>query len=271
MPVEIAAWNIARRPTITDIPQADVVVLSEAPHPKREASDIFYRFEGLDKYTKTVIEYEDEYPHPTKEQYLVVLTRKELEAAVTPIRLGIRNAIAFDVEDPHSGSCIHGVGAHFDDRCEENRLSMVEAFLDHHGYRDRKYAVLAGDLNAMYGDDFRAKVYGNGLFRTIMEHTPHEEVRSLGTRLSEMAMGSVMQELVTAGFTDADPEHKATIFLAKRVPIAQLDHIMYKKEGFFSTDQKTGLDHGKINNSDHLPIRATLWTRRKDHGVFLRG
>ena len=167
MPVEITAWNIARRPTITDIPQADVVVLSEAPHPKREASDIFYRFEGLDKYTKTVIEYEDEYPHPTKEQYLVVLTRKELEAAVTPIRLGIRNAIAFDVEDPHSGSCIHGVGAHFDDRCEENRLSMVEAFLDHHA--DLKQ--LLPQIARHYRTNERLKAIIKNLFGELSETT----------------------------------------------------------------------------------------------------
>lgn len=145
------------------------------------------------------------------------------------------------------------VGVHFDDKSEEERHAEVTDFYLHVA-KDDVPAVLAGDLNAMHGDDKIARYLKKPLFSAAANHVPSDRFRDISTRLIGMADGRTMRYLTQSYLSDADPQHQPTWGQRHLPPVAQLDHILYNQNHIGLEDFSV---HERIT-SDHRPIMATL-------------
>lgn len=252
--MKIASWNVARGLSSADKAKdivdgidrldADIVFLPEAFDKTGElARPDFAEKLGYDTFA---VEYEDKEEHPSEKQYIVALSR--VAALLEHTRLGTRNAIAATTAIEGEPTSI--IGVHFDDRNEITRLGMVDAFLEHTSHDAAK--VLIGDLNAMHGNDVRAKLLASSSARSIAASLKNDRLRSLATRLTDMASGDVMRELKQAGMKDADPRHRPTMLMSG-LAIAQLDHIMHDKKLVV-----TSFEPHKLKGSDHKAVSGTL-------------
>ncbi|MEO7397248.1 MAG: endonuclease/exonuclease/phosphatase family protein, partial [Ilumatobacteraceae bacterium] len=169
-----------------------------------------------------------------------IMAISRLAGEVGLVSLGSRNAVKITATDKTTGTDFNVFGIHLDDRSEEQRLRQIDTLLRELVDPD-KPTVIAGDLNAMHGDDTRAmllRLIGKpaGLVKPIepqdfAELSGAKRMRKLPARMASIAVwlsliaeGSVMRLLEDADFVDTDPAHSPTMS-AKR-PIAQLDHIM---------------------------------------------
>ncbi len=271
MSVKIASWNIARGlsdperlASITAGLQemdADVVILSESMDKEgRLADPDFAKKLG---YAAITTEYEDVEPHPSEQQFLTVLYRQSPGVDIDTVRLGLGTRRALGVLVRHEGTAMLGIASHFDDRSEDKRIAMVNALVEGIGKdeRDWEYVFVAGDLNAMHPQDWRAKILGNRTAQIIARHIPESikklaRFKSLATRLTEMAKGTTMRLFSDLGFVDADPRRQATMLLAGK-PAVQLDHILHTPD----LDAKRFKAH-TFAGSDHRAISVTLQPAR---------
>ena len=190
--------------------------------------------------------YEDAEEHPSGEQYILALSR--VEARMEVVRLDSRNALkaTFDIEDETASV----TGVHCDDRNELTRMGMVNAYLAN---RDTSVgSALIGDKNAMHGNDPRARALSHPIVRSTAAALPPGRMRSLATRLTDMATGDVMRTLEEAGFQDADPRHRPTMLLGG-FAVVQLDHFMYDERL-----QVHSFQVERLRGSDHLAVSGEL-------------
>lgn len=252
--VKVASWNIARglsdekksRKVVDGLERldADIVFLPEAFAQNGEATDPnFGRNLG---YRHLAVEYEDRELHTSGKQYIVALSR--VASRLEEIRLHDRNAIR--ATTTLEGQELALTGAHFDDRDELKRINMAARFTAKAD--PSRPTALIGDLNTMHADDPRARVLSHPVTRRLAAAAPHERVRSLATRLTDMATGDAMEILEEADFRDADPTRRATMRMGK-LAIVQLDHLMvnplFEVRDFAATT---------LPGSDHRAIAATL-------------
>lgn len=253
--MQLAAWNVARGLSKPEkhaqieagIEQldADVIVLSESiDNSGNVVNPRFARQLGYDAFT---VPYHDTEAHPSGEQHITMLSRIALDAS--EVRLKTRSAIKAIVPAGDHNRSLQLFGVHFDDRSELGRLVMAEAFLDI--AEEGIPTVLAGDLNSMHAEDRVAKVLRGGTVRGMARLAPHPRIRSLGTRLTEMANGSTLRILEEAGFEDADSSHEPT--MTKAGLKVTLDHIM-----LHGAVVATDFSNQAVTGSDHRAISATL-------------
>ncbi len=251
--LQVAAWNVARglsdpqrAPEIIqgiEALDADVVILSES-HDK-ERTEVDSDFASRLGYSSLTVAYQDTVPHSSDEQYLTALVRNN-NARMEPVRLGTRTGITVLGATPDTPLSI--IGAHFDDRREYFRRGMAQSAIDEH-----KPDVLLGDLNSMHGEDHKAQILHHPVVRGLSRALPHARMRSLATRLVEMADGGTMRMLHEAGMADADPAHTPTMRMLGRA-VVQLDHILYREQDVFAQQ----FDVHRLNGSDHYAIAATV-------------
>lgn len=250
----MAAWNVARGLSDTDRHaqveagieslDADVVILSESLDDS--GKPVNQRFAAQLGYESLTVPYNDTEPHPSREQHITLLSRISIDAS--EVRLDTRNAIKATVPFASRPGSFDLFGAHFDDRDENTRLRMTAAFLEQ--ANEGVPTVLAGDLNSMYAEDRVATILRSGIVRGLAHNAPHPRIRSLGTRLTEMASGGAMNALVSAGFQDADTAHQPT--MTKAGLKVALDHIVIRSGAGardFQNHRLTGSDHRAISAS----------------------
>lgn len=106
------------------------------------------------------------------------------------------------------------------------RRRQTAALLDQVG--SKRLTIIAGDINSMHRDDWRAKVLRRiaPIAKMLPTAEPGEKqskmarIGSLATRLTMMAEGGPIEMLEQAGYEDADPQWQATR------GFVQLDHIL---------------------------------------------
>lgn len=263
--IKVASWNLARGLSDPDKVEsiygsikeldADIIFLPEAydKHHDPTTEDEFLEKarRELGYTAQLLVKYEDEEEHPSGEQYILGLGRAASGVSFSETRFSTRNAISADFE--LEGRPVTATGAHFDDRHEELRLGMTDSYLSAKEDSNSEQ-ILVGDLNAMHGDSWQAKLLSVGRERGIVDRalsssgadkfigkfdelvsklkpgkTPASRARSLLTRLVGMASGDVMSRLQGAGFIDADPRREPTMMMGFgkfAVKAVQLDHIM---------------------------------------------
>ncbi len=254
----VGSWNVARALSHprkhTQIAEgieainADVLSIVEAYDKSGVAQDPrLARRLGYDIFTT---EYEDHDPHPSVNQFISVLVRKELEAEASVVRLGTRNA--FEVSLPSGKKHIRAVAGHWDDRNSTLRRGMTKAFISQ--LKPGEPTVLVGDLNNQHASDRGAQVLQSTLVRGISRLVPESmRIGSLLHRSIEMADGEVLSELQACNFTDADLDHTPTMkFMG--VPLMQLDHMMYTQGLVRAVDFRAH----DLPGSDHRPISAIV-------------
>jgi endonuclease/exonuclease/phosphatase family metal-dependent hydrolase len=260
--MDIASWNVARglsdkerSPQIKrglETLDADIIVLSEAydvsgkPFQNDFAEELGYRSFST--------EYEDQQPHPSDKQFITVLSRVAMNASV--IRLATRNAIQLNF-DGKDGANQQLIGVHFDDRNAQIRNLMAYSIAE--SINPSTSTLVVGDLNSMHEDDWRARIIGSPLSREVAHSIPVlgtegskvklDRIRSILTRLTEMADGKTQEILTEAGFQETDPTYRPTLLLGS-FAIAQLDHILHTanlKSQNFQTYRLAGSDHKAIS------------------------
>lgn len=240
------------------------------PEAYTEGEDRWLDFvqEDFDKAGYQVVHglYED---HDARTDRHGLLTVVEKHLAVPEsarlVRLAGRNAIAQSLIDPATESKVDFVGVHFNDRSEELRLLEVDALRNEVVDVERP-TVLAGDMNAMHREStYSAKITAARVISKLVDWrimpivdpgSVHDKlslarIGSLGKRLSGMATGSVMEQLIAEGFQDADSRHRPTMPAGK--PFAQLDHVMHTAH--FTAQDFQVLPTG---SSDHRGIVSAL-------------
>jgi len=252
--MKIASWNLARGLSNADKARhinegldridADIVFLPEAFDKTGQPVDPNFA-ENLG-YTTLSVGYEDEEPHPSDEQYIVALSR--VAVLLDNTRLATRNALSANFE--LEGEDISVTGVHLDDRREDIRTGMVDAFLT--GRNPGVAHALIGDLNAMHGDDLRAKVLSSAIARSRAESLKNKRARSLMRRLTDMASGDVMDLLEQTGMKDADSRHRPTMLMGG-LAVVQLDHFMHDERL-----RVTSFQAKRLKGSDHKAISGYL-------------
>jgi hypothetical protein len=181
--------------------------------------------------------------------HLVVAGNPEVVECIEPIQLVGRTALR---------ACLKGgvdvIGVHLDDRQEDMRLRQTEALFDQ--VDPKRFTIIAGDINSMHRDHWRAKVLRRiaPIAKLLPTAEPGEKqskmarIGSLATRLTMMAEGGPIEMLEQAGYEDADPRRQAT------KGFVQLDHILvpsWMEVVKFAVQSMKGL-------SDHHAIAAEL-------------
>ena len=277
MAVEVATWNIARglseeHSRFTQIVEGlkglgDIIALPEAyaeganvsPELIADRLGQLATFASVYGYEITDTAYQD--ADPTRpdvaegfEQHIVLLHGKGLYSRVKPTRLGTRNALEFLFREAPNKPEIRGVAVHLDDRSEALRRGMVDEVFRILGVNQP--TLLMGDLNAMHGDSWSARLLRTAPAGFLAEHLPGARGKWLASRLIEMADGGTMNRLTGAGLRDADVLGQAT-YKFRGIPFGQLDHIMTAGEVVvrnFSAKNLPGSDHKAVSAKLHTRI-----------------
>lgn len=257
MAITVASWNLGEglsydtkvKPVLEGIKRidADIVILPEAHGPGEPAVGPDFAYDlGYNQF-KEVNRGRPDMP-PESESSILVMSRLATRAVILGgVRFHAGNVVNIAVTDPEEGVMIDGVGAHFDDRQEPNRAEMALAIRKL--LIDAPRTFVAGDLNAMHANALSARLLRTRPVGFLAEHAPSERVRSLGTRLIGMADGLTMNVLKHAGYSDADPKHRATM-RHSGVPFGQLDHILTTpnlRSSNFRVRRMKGIDHKAIS------------------------
>lgn len=260
--MKIAAWNTARGlsdperfGTIWEgIEQldADVVVISESlDRTGVPAEAHFARELGYQEYT---VEYQDQEPHPSRQQYLTVLTRIACDRSV--MRFATRNGIHVSTSSAGTGQRLDILAVHGDDRDENRRLAMYHAALNEADKIQRSSVassmspdvVIAGDLNSMPAHTLTANVLRSAPVRGLARVLPHARLRSLATRTTQMARGEALGLLEDHGFRNANQMALPT--MVRSGLALTLDHILHRGQGGvvdFAVHNLPGSDHRAIS------------------------
>lgn len=159
------------------------------------------------------------------------------------------------------GKSLHVFGAHLDDRSEAGRLKEIAVVADIVNRHEDEPVLLAGDFNAMHRDAWFARMMRTRTVRHVSRRIPHALVRSMATRVGEMALGTTIAYLLEhTRLYDLDPGRQRTISARQagleRVPSWRLAKIdwMFGSEHVRTADYRVLGDVG----SDHRPVRAVL-------------
>lgn len=254
----VSAWNIGERlgyeedrPAVFEqlkraaCDHAGAVILSEVcreyPADIANTRGVLEDFAADQGYTALWTEYEDATPRAEQpaafRQHMALLTRLP-QQIVVPARMATRNSVA--VRAIVDGMPVAIRGAHLDDRSPLTRDYQIHTYLGQ--INPLEDQILAGDLNSMWRDDFKA-----GVLRAALQRSTSNRA----SRLHDMTEDAPLRMLANMGYRDADPRHRAT-FYNHGVPLAQLDHIMHRTP-HFKTTGFTRFGHGP---SDHQLIQA---------------
>lgn len=261
MSMKIAAWNMrqafsdpARAADAAEAVKkldADVAILPEAYIEDHIDDCDLSSLKGAG-YEDIHVEYDDHYDDRDGrfKQSLLVLSRLAMESWVE--KTGVRNSAFMDLKD-FDGSPFQVIGVHFDDRRELNRLSTVDTLQASPNTHLDSGTILAGDLNSMHDDTWRAMMLRSRAFGSVAKRLPRERLRSLSTRIHEMAHGATIERLNELGLESADTRRRATIGMG-RLALMQIDYIMHSSDLLSENFQV----HSQANLSDHLPISARV-------------
>lgn len=173
------------------------------------------------------------------------------------IQLGTRPAhhLRLDL----GSSAISIVSLYLNDQTEMNRMVQTQELLTHLSTYESDAVALVGDFNAMHSSAPIARLLGVRPTRGILQKLPL--MNGALPRLTQMADGIVMRTLEANRFIDADPTQHPT--MPSRMPLFQLDHIMYRESEDIAVSATLPTHDGSPDLSDHLRLTSTLTLTKK--------
>ena len=172
-----------------------------------------------------------------------------------------RRYIEAEIELPGGKDILRLFGLHLDDRTERLRLEQIEHVIMQINKVHVGETVVMGDFNAMSKRSLSAKLLGARSAGTIAARLPHAQLRSMSTRVNQMAAGTTIARLLDATMLhDLDPGHHLTIS-AKQEGLAWAPTLKIAKiDWLFGTKHIETLDYKVLPDvgSDHRPVLATL-------------
>lgn len=171
----------------------------------------------------------------------------------------VRNLIVCEVADQKTGKWLRVIATHLDDRSESQRLKQVNELVEIINETNMP-TVMLGDFNAMWHAG-RGRLLASRSARFAARQLPHEELRGVAVRATDMATGKVLSILTTqTNLRDADTRHRPTttpklrdaLFLPS-IRLIQIDHMLVSPEITVS-----GFKIGRDGGSDHRSISARL-------------
>ena len=244
---------------------ADVLVLPEA-YLNNVDDGVDARLHALGYETILTIPYDD-YGRED-EVYMqgalhIRLLSKLTITQVEYVRWGdVRNLITCTVVEPETGRKLRIIATHLDDRSESSRLVQVGEAIPFINASNLP-TIMSGDFNAMWHRG-GAVVLDSKPARFVGRHIPHKGLRSVVTRLSDMAIGSVLSKITSeTNLREADLTYRPTTTPKMRgmlgmpsIPLVQIDHMLVSPDITVS-NYAVGVDGG----SDHRSISAMLTLR----------
>lgn len=250
MSLKIASWNVESRlrgyvkagrgsaaGIIASIAKldADIIVLPEAYlTTTADTVDLQLRAMGYEMhdiaYGRGDRDWSQEYMGEMP--YLRVLSRVPISNVQKSAWANARNLLTFTAKDPATDKTALFLATHLDDRSEALRNQQIDDIVPYIK-KTKLPTVMLGDFNAMWATP-RAKVLGSRAVRFIASSVPHPRIRDIGTRLTDMATGSVLKRLETeVGLRDVDSKKRPTTTPKMReipfmpsIRLVQIDHIL---------------------------------------------
>lgn len=161
----------------------------------------------------------------------------------------------------NEGKLVRVMGVHLDDRSESSRLQQIRIVADIVNEEPNEPTLLLGDFNAMAARSSFARIARSRLARHMAARVRHTLMRSMATRVQEMALGDTIEYIqANTQLHDLDPGRQHTVsgkqsglewFPSLR--LAKIDWIFGSRH-FQTIHYRVMRDIG----SDHRPIRAEL-------------
>lgn len=190
-----------------------------------------------------------------------VMSRLPVRESHAHVLTGSKRQLLEVVCQDADGKSLRVFGAHLDDRSEAGRLREITSIADIVTRYADEPVLLAGDFNAMHRDAWFARMMRTRTVRHVSRRIPHTLVRSMATRVGEMALGTTIAYLLEhTRLHDLDPGRQRTISARQagleRAPswrLAKIDWV-FGSEHIRTVDYRVLGDVG----SDHRPVRAIL-------------
>jgi len=240
---------------------SDIVFLSEAFDNAKQIEPAINRQLDRSGYECLSVAYsgKDNRQHQAvADPHMILLSRLEV-VKYEEIRPGdIRSMIMADIVDSDTKQRVRFFCIHLDDTNEQNRLRQIDDLVPLINNSPMPIIVM-GDFNAMHAVSLPAYFFRNRLTRAAVSFVPHANIRNVLQRLSEMAIGGTLQQLLKGtNLVEIDQKNRPTTTPKMRgqewlpsIRLAQIDHIFVSPEITTSNFQIAG-DGG----SDHRAISA---------------
>ncbi len=191
---------------------------------------------------------------------MAVLSRLPIVSSRIVRLADLRNVIELKVVDVH-GQQLYVLAVHLDDRTEDARLQQIEHVVTLVSAHRSTPCLLMGDFNAMAHGSYFAKAARSKLGRKLAVTLPHDKLRSMATRVNEMALGTTIDYLTKhSHLHDLDPGRKRTIS-ARQQGVEWLPHLRLAKIDWIFGSKEFTTKHYRVMRdvgSDHRPVSAEL-------------
>ena len=155
------------------------------------------------------------------------------------------------------------VGVHLDDRTEQLRLGQIEQVAEIVNRPHVGETVVLGDFNAMPIDSRFARLVRSKPARFVGENIPHELMKSMSMRVSEMGLGTTIERLLElTDLHDLDGKSRRTVSAkqaglewAPSIRLAKIDWV-FGSEGIEAVGYRVLPDVG----GDHRPVVVDIET-----------
>lgn len=153
------------------------------------------------------------------------------------------------------------IGLHLDDRSEKLRLEQVLDVTRVVNEGKKSQTIILGDFNAMHTSATFARFARTKLILHIAKNFPHTTLRSVGTRVTQMAAGTTLEALLNAtGLQDLDGNGRKTVS-ARQAGLEWLPSIRLAKVDWILGSPSISAFHYHVLpdvGSDHRPVFAIL-------------
>lgn len=153
------------------------------------------------------------------------------------------------------------IGLHLDDRSEEIRLAQVPEVAQIVSKDGKINTIILGDFNAMHVSAAFARFARTKPVLFAAKNFPHKTLRSVGTRVTQMAIGTTLQTLLDAtGLQDLDGKGHKTIS-ARQAGLEWLPSVRLAKIDWMLGSPRIHTMYYRVLpdvGSDHRPVLAIL-------------
>lgn len=204
-------------------------------------------------------------PHIPNMYEMAVLSRLPLRShTVHHFDNSGRAFIEAIIELPGAKDTLRLFGVHLDDKAEQLRLEQMSQLVQLINKGHVGETIVMGDFNAMGNRSLMAKLFGTKAAGAIGERLPSQQLKSISSRVTQMAIGTTIQALLdTTELHDLDSGHHLTISAkqaglewAPRLRLAKIDW-MFGSKNVSTIKYRVSADVG----SDHRPVRASIAIR----------
>lgn len=237
---------------------ADIIVLPDIYCDSREPADP--DFAAREGYYLEIAEQSD------TGRSLGMLARRGMDISIDTVDIGPREALHAEVRWPGAERTCDVYGVQFDEDDPTTREQMahrlVEEF-DLDGVWSQSPTVVAGDLRSIHPDSMMSLMLSHRPLEWLARKVMHPSANLPLPQTTEWARTDVVHEMTEqARLIDADSQRFRSTAYAGKLPIGQVDHILYSLGQMDVLKFRNIKPEGKFAGVSRRAIAATLRLRR---------